>query len=53
MIHLDNGGNNPMYVDWFDNYMERGENFDIIGMSYYPFWHGTMKELEANCGYGG
>ena len=48
MIHLDNGGNNPMYVDWFDHYMERGENFDIIGMSYYPFWHGTMKELETN-----
>ena len=48
MIHLDNGGNNPMYVDWFDHYMERGEDFDIIGMSYYPFWHGTMKELEAN-----
>ena len=37
-----------MYVDWFDHYMERGEDFDIIGMSYYPFWHGTMKELETN-----
>ena len=48
MIHLDAGGNNPMYVDWFDNYVKRGEDFDIIGMSYYPFWHGTMKELEFN-----
>lgn len=23
MIHLDNGGFNEMYVDWFDNYMTR------------------------------
>ena len=37
MIHLDNGGNNEMYRDWFDHYMERGEDFDYIGLSYYPF----------------
>lgn len=48
MIHLDNGGNNEMYVDWFEHYMKQGEDFDIIGMSYYPFWHGTMPQLEAN-----
>ena len=49
MIHLDNGGFNSMYVDWFDNYTSRnGEDFDIIGMSYYPFWHGTMDELKFN-----
>ena len=48
MIHLDNGGNNPMYVEWFDNYLRRGEDFDVIGLSYYPFWHGTMKSLEDN-----
>lgn len=48
MIHLDNGGNNPMYVEWFDNYFKRGEDFDVIGLSYYPFWHGTMDQLEFN-----
>ena len=49
MIHLDNGGFNSMYVDWFDNYTSRNsEDFDIIGMSYYPFWHGTMDELKFN-----
>jgi arabinogalactan endo-1,4-beta-galactosidase len=48
MIHLDNGGLNDMYVEWFDNFTARGEDFDIIGMSYYPFWHGTMDELEFN-----
>ena len=48
MIHLDNGGNGPMYRDWFDHYMERGEDFQIIGLSYYPFWHGTLEDLQNN-----
>ena len=48
MIHLDNGGNAPMYRDWFGHYMERGEDFQMIGLSYYPFWHGTLKELQDN-----
>ena len=48
MIHLDNGGNNELYRRWFDNYMRRGEDFDYIGMSYYPFWHGSLKMLEDN-----
>ena len=48
MIHLDNGGLNEMYVEWFDNYIRRGEPFNIIGLSYYPFWHGTLDELSYN-----
>lgn len=48
MIHLDNGGNNALYREWFDHYMERGEDFQIIGLSYYPFWHGSLQALEDN-----
>lgn len=48
MLHLDNGGNNAMYRDWFDHYIERGEDFQIIGLSYYPFWHGTLEDLKNN-----
>lgn len=48
MVHLDNGGNHELYRTWFDNYFARGGDCDVIGMSYYPFWHGTMEELEAN-----
>ena len=48
MIHLDNGGNNKLYRDWFDHYLMRGEDFDIIGLSYYPFWHGSLQALEDN-----
>lgn len=48
MLHLDNGGNNELYRKWFDEFMKRGEEFQIIGLSYYPFWHGSMKMLEDN-----
>lgn len=48
MLHLDNGGNNELYRTWFDEFMKRGEEFQIIGMSYYPFWHGTLDALEYN-----
>lgn len=49
MIHLDNGGNNELYRRWFDNYFENGgADFEYIGMSYYPFWHGRLAELTAN-----
>ncbi len=48
MIHLDNGGKNELYREWFDHFMERGEEFQIIGLSYYPFWHGTLDMLENN-----
>jgi arabinogalactan endo-1,4-beta-galactosidase len=48
MIHLDKGTDNELYRDWFDHYMERGEDFDVIGLSYYPFWHGSLSDLAAN-----
>ena len=48
MLHLDNGGNNAMYRRWFDNIIERQVPFDLIGASYYPYWHGTLADLQNN-----
>lgn len=49
MIHLDNGGCQELYKTWFDAYMENGgDDFEYIGLSYYPFWHGTLQMLEDN-----
>ena len=48
MIHLDNGGNNALYREWFDNFTKRGEDFELIGLSYYPFWHGSLQMLNDN-----
>lgn len=49
MLHLDNGGNNELYRTWFDSYFAAGgADFDYIGLSYYPFWHGTVEDLRSN-----
>ena len=48
MLHLDCGGNNARCREWFDAYVQRGEDFDVIGLSYYPFWHGTIEDLTNN-----
>ena len=49
MIHLDNGGNNALYRSWFDQYFQwGGMDFEYIGLSYYPFWHGSLQDLENN-----
>jgi arabinogalactan endo-1,4-beta-galactosidase len=48
MVHLDQGGNNALYREWFDAFLARGGELDVMGLSYYPFWHGPMDALAAN-----
>jgi arabinogalactan endo-1,4-beta-galactosidase len=48
MLHLDNGGNNDLYRRWFDSVIAQGVAFDLIGASYYPYWHGTLADLQNN-----
>ena len=48
MLQLDNGCKNEVYRWWFDNIMERKVSFDLIGVSYYPYWHGTLADLQTN-----
>jgi arabinogalactan endo-1,4-beta-galactosidase len=48
ILHLANGGDNGLYRWWFDNAVSHGVDFDIIGLSYYPFWHGPVEQAAAN-----
>jgi arabinogalactan endo-1,4-beta-galactosidase len=48
MMHLALGGQNEEAVFWLDNMIARGLQFDVIGLSYYPRWHGTLPDLYAN-----
>ncbi|WP_026931467.1 glycoside hydrolase family 53 protein [Glycomyces tenuis] len=48
VIHLDFGGANELYRGWFDRALARGVDCDVIGLSYYPFWHGTLDDLSRN-----
>ena len=38
VLHLDQGNNNSRYRTWFDNAKTYGAKYDVIGMSYYPYW---------------
>jgi len=48
MIHLANGGDNALYRSTFTNLLAREVDFDVIGLSYYPYWHGPIADLQAN-----
>ncbi len=50
MVHLPDGGDSAFYQSFFDSLIKKhGVNdFDIIGLSYYPFWHGTLDQLQTN-----
>jgi arabinogalactan endo-1,4-beta-galactosidase len=48
MIHIDCGGDTTRTREFFDRLLAGGVDFDIIGLSYYPWWHGTLADLSAN-----
>ncbi len=48
MVHIDQGGRNLVSRFWFDMYFKMGGEADLIGLSYYPMWHGTLDDLSAN-----
>ena len=48
MIHIDRGGDTAGCEWFFDHILARGVDFDIIGLSFYPWWHGTLDDLKRN-----
>lgn len=48
VVHLADGGNNNLYRSVFDPLTEAGLDFDVIGLSFYNYWHGSVDDLRAN-----
>lgn len=48
MLHIALGGQNDESVCWIDQVLARKVHFDVIGLSYYPKWHGTVDDLRDN-----
>ena len=46
--HLDFGTDNGLYRKWFSVAQEYGLDYDVIGMTYYPFWNGSIEALVHN-----
>ena len=38
ILHIDQGNNNQRFRTWFDNAKSHGAKYDVIGLSYYPYW---------------
>ncbi len=48
MIHIDKGGDLDATAYFFHKIEGYGVEYEQIGLSYYPWWHGTFDELEKN-----
>lgn len=48
MVHTDSGGDLAASQWLYDGLLNRGVKFDLIGLSYYPLWHGSLDGLSAN-----
>ena len=48
VLHLAWGGQNAQSRAFLDKVLAQGVDFNVIGQSYYPRWHGTLRDLKAN-----
>ena len=48
MMHYDQGGSSTLSAAFFSELESLGVPFDVIGLSYYPFFHGTISAMRAN-----
>jgi arabinogalactan endo-1,4-beta-galactosidase len=46
MIHIDQGGNKANSKYFFDKLNSYRIRYDVIGQSYYPWWHGSLLDLR-------
>ena len=48
MIHFDQGGDNAQSRAFFDHILAQHVPFDVIGLSYYTFFHGPLAAMRDN-----
>lgn len=48
VLHLERSHDQAVYTEFFSQMEALGVDYDIIGASYYPYWHGTFEQFFAN-----
>lgn len=48
VVHLALGGDNPGCRWFLDELAAAGTDYDVIGLSYYRWWHGSLWDLRTN-----
>lgn len=51
MIHIDRGGTKAVVKWFFSKLLPHKVDFEIIGLSHYPFLHNTMEEVRESFTY--
>lgn len=46
MLHYDNGADADGSREFFDTFHRYDIPYDVIGLSYYPWWHGNLLDLR-------
>lgn len=47
VLHLEHSGSYDMQDWFFSNVMKYNVDFDVIGESYYPYWHGPFNMFKS------
>ena len=48
ILHLERSHDQAVYQEFFGEMVKAGIDYDVIGASYYPYWHGTPVQLFEN-----
>ncbi len=48
ILHLERSNDAAVYQEFYTKMDEFGVDYDVIGASYYTYWHGTPDELFSN-----
>jgi arabinogalactan endo-1,4-beta-galactosidase len=48
MVHYDNGADTEGALHFFQRFSSYALPYDVIGFSYYPWWHGNLLQLRDN-----
>lgn len=50
ILHTERAAQVSVLTNFYDQMKSAGVDYDIIGLSYYPIWHGTIDTLEKALG---
>ena len=48
VLHLERSNDKAVYQEFYTEMAKANVDYDIIGASYYPYWHGTPEEMFDN-----
>ena len=48
ILHLEKSYDQVIYNEFFTRMQNANVDYDVIGFSYYPYWHGTFSQFFEN-----